>query len=80
MPERRKFTMAEYRQHIDSALSNDSTEYEVQMMFGEAFLFHLLLQEHAIPYVDDERFIPLMERSKARIDAIGEQMKRNRGE
>lgn len=55
---------------VDSALSGSSVEHTVKMSVGEMFLFHVLLQEYGIYYAGEDRFIPLMERNKARIDSV----------
>lgn len=54
---------------IDQAMQS-TVEQKVEMTFGELFLFHMLLQDYGLPLVGDERFIPLMERNKKRLDSI----------
>ena len=57
---------------VEQSLSGSNKEQDVKMTFGELMLYHSLLQNHGIEYCGEERFIPLMERSKARIDVVTE--------
>lgn len=61
-----------HQQIIESIFSDEkgAEEIEVKMTFGELMLFHVLLQDYAIELVGNDRFIPLMERNKARIDLV----------
>ena len=65
--------LTELKKYVNSAMQ-DPTEFTVKMTFGEVFLFHVLLQEYSLPVVGDERFIPLMERNKTRLDNVGKQI------
>lgn len=58
---------------VEDALNASHREVSVEMTFGEAILFHTLMQVHGIDYTGEDRFIPLMERSKARVVKIGQE-------
>lgn len=61
-----------HRRIVKHSLENCSnSEFPVSLTFGEAVLFHTLLQDYGLELVDKDKFIPLMERSKARVDTIG---------
>jgi len=58
---------------VDQALTGGTDEVAVQLTIGELFLFHCLLQDYGYELLGaraEQRFIPLMERSAARVKAI----------
>jgi hypothetical protein len=65
------FTPDEMRKVVDQALTNGTEEVTVTLMLGELFLQHALLQSYGLNLVDEDRFIPLMERSAARVKSRG---------
>lgn len=52
---------------VDEALNSLTEEQDVRMTGGELILYHCLLQDYGIALTGEERFIPLMERSAARL-------------
>jgi hypothetical protein len=65
------FSHEDRKQWLDKAFQS-TVEHKVKMTFGELFLFHLLMQDYAYDLVGNDRFIPLMERNKKRMDSIEE--------
>lgn len=43
-------------------------DIDVKFTKAELFLYHTLLQDFGLAIINEERFIPLMERNKRRLD------------
>jgi hypothetical protein len=65
------FSHEDHKKWVDQAFQS-TIEHKVEMTFGELFLFHLLMQNYAYDLVGNDRFIPLMERNKKRMDKFEE--------
>jgi hypothetical protein len=56
------------RRIVIEALENGTAEGEVRVSQGELVLYHALVQTYGLDLVGEVSFIPLLERSKARLD------------
>lgn len=59
---------AHHRQIVAEALANGmAQDVAVPITLGELVLFHVLLQDYGLELVDQDQFVPLLERHVARI-------------